>query len=141
MASNQRLFPAGPTRTMPGHGLNHLPTSSPGTPLAACRTALGALTDRLDSRDALSQDEFNKSLISASPERARLTLQATTLESAMVLVARSEPSIEFARYTWFLDLIFFFLLSYSTSSARTAWEGEGSSRKGTELGTTQSISR
>jgi hypothetical protein len=57
----------------------------------------------------------------------------------MILVARSEPSIEFARYIWLLDLVFllFFLLSYSTSSARTVWEEEGSLRKGTGLVTTQ----
>lgn len=134
MASNQRLFPAGPTRTMPGHGLNHLPTSSPGTPLAACRTALGALTDRLDSRDALSQEEFNKSLISASPERARLTLQATTLESAMVLVARSEPSIEFARYTWFLDLVFLFSSFLFNQQRQDRVGGEGEFKKGNRVG-------
>lgn len=134
MASNQRLFPAGPTRTMPGHGLNHLPTSSPGTPLAACRTALGALTDRLDSRDALSQEEFNKSLISASPERARLTLQATTLESAMVLVARSEPSIEFARYTWFLDLVFLFSYFLFNQQRQDRVGGGGEFKKGNRVG-------
>jgi hypothetical protein len=134
MASIQRLFPAGPTRTMPGHGLNHLPASSPGTPLAACHTALGALTDRLDSRDALSQEEFNKSLISASPERARLTLQATTLESAMVLVARSEPSIEFARYTWFLDLVFLFSSFLFNQQRQDRVGGEGEFKKGNRVG-------